>query len=265
MIVFSTLMTERGGGYRKILPLREAGIKNLELTWTAGVDIDDRKSFLKAAAELKKAKIKLMSAHAPLHTAAGRDVDISSPDRWERKFAVRETEKSILAFNLMAGAGKTTVIHIGRAVEKENRKKHIKMASRSLAEICEFASEFYTEICIENTLPGHLGCFLDELLEVREKSGCQEIKFCLDTGHYNLTGDQSKLLSEMAPDITELHIHDNDGQKDSHLVPGRGTIDWAALFELIGLRKRLNVFEIMQGGAAQIKQCLKFAADYGIK
>ncbi|MCD6310972.1 MAG: sugar phosphate isomerase/epimerase [Elusimicrobia bacterium] len=265
MIAFSTLMAERAGGYRKILPLRKDGLKNLELTWAAGVDIDDRKSFLKVSAELKKAGIELTSAHAPLHTANGRDVDVSSLDNWMRKFAVRETQKSILALFLMAGAGKKTVIHIGRAVENENRKEHIKMAALSLKEICEFASEFNAEICLENTLPGHLGCFLDELLEAREKSGCGEIKFCLDTGHYNFGEEQDDLLSEMAPDITELHIHDNDGKKDSHLVPGRGTIDWEALFELTGLKERLNVFEIMQGGAAEIKQCLKFAADYGIQ
>ncbi len=265
MIAFSTLMVERGGGYREILPLRRDGLKNLELTWAAGVDIDDRKSFLKATAEFKKAKIKLMSAHAPLHTANGKDVDISSTDNWKRKFAVRETEKSILAFNLMAGTGGITVIHIGRAVENENRKEHIKMAALSLKEICEFALEYGTEICLENTLPGHLGCFLDELLEVREKSGFSGMKFCLDTGHYNLAAGRADLLSEMALDITELHIHDNDGKKDSHLVPGRGVINWKDLFGLIGKKDRLNVFEIMQGGALEISKCLKFAARYGIE
>ncbi|MEA2081454.1 MAG: sugar phosphate isomerase/epimerase family protein [Elusimicrobiota bacterium] len=271
MIAFSTLMVERAGGYREILPLKKEGLKNLELTWSAGVDIDDRESFLKAAAELKKAGIKLVSAHAPLHTANGKDVDISSPDRWKRKFAVRETQKSILAFSLMTGSGGTTVIHAGRAVENENRKEHIRAASESLAEICEFAAEYNTEICLENTLPGHLGCFLDELLEVREKSGFPGIKFCLDTGHYNLAGDQSKLLSEMAKDITELHIHDNDGSKDSHFVPGRGRIDWKDLFALITISHEsqplapLNVFEIMRGGASEIGECLKFAADYGIQ
>jgi len=265
MIAFSTLMTERAGGYRKILPLRKDGLKNLELTWAVGVDIDDRKSFLRVAGEFKKAGITLVSAHAPLHTANGKDVDISSPDRWKRKFAVRETQKSILALFLMAGAGKKTVIHIGRSVEKENRKEHIRMAAMSLKEICDFATEYGTEICLENTLPGHLGCFLDELLKVREKSGFPGIKFCLDTGHYNLAGEQADMLSEMATDITELHIHDNDGKKDSHLVPGRGVINWRDLFGLIGKKDRLNVFEIMRGGAVEISECLKFAAGYGIK
>ncbi|MBA3065462.1 sugar phosphate isomerase/epimerase [bacterium] len=134
------------------------------------------------------------------------------------------------------------------------------MASLSLNEICEFASEFNTEICLENTLPGHLGCFLEELLEVREKSGFRKIKFCLDTGHYNLAEPNPDMLSEMAPDITELHIHDNNGDKDSHLVPGLGRIDWKGLFALTGTEERLNVFEIMHGGAAEIRGCLEFAA-----
>jgi len=286
MIAFSTLMAEKGGGYRQLLPLRLAGFENLELTWGAGVDIDDRESFLKAAKELKKAGIKTVSAHAPLHTSPGRDVDISASDNWERKFAVRETEKSILALSLMTGSGGTTVIHIGRAVENANRKKHLTASVESLKEICEFASEFNTEICLENTLPGHLGCFLDELLEVREKSGFPGLKFCLDTGHYHLAPPQSDLLSGMAAELRELHIHDNDGDKDSHLVPGRGTINWEDLFTSIAIshemshpprrsqplaprrmapRHMLNVFEIMRGGAEEIRECLNFAADYGIK
>ncbi|MDO9513124.1 MAG: TIM barrel protein [Elusimicrobiota bacterium] len=272
MIAFSTLMVEKGGGYRKLIPLQVAGLENLELTWGAGVDIDDRESFLKAAKELKKAGIKTVSAHAPLRTSPGKDVDISSPGNWERKFAVRETEKSILALSLMAGSGAATVIHIGRAVENANRKKHLTAAIESLKEICGFASEFNTEICLENTLPGHLGCFLDELLEVREKSGFPGLKFCLDTGHYHLAPPQSDLLSGMAADIRELHIHDNDGDRDSHLVPGRGRINWKDLLALMAishesqpLAPRLNVFEIMQGGAPEIRECLGFAAEHGVK
>jgi|GEM_PF-4782001 len=86
------------------------------------------------------------------------------------------------------------------------------------------------------------------------------------------------MLSEMAPDITELHIHDNNGDKDSHLVPGRGCINWKDLLALIAishemshpprrsqpLAPRLNVFEIMRGGAPEIRECLGFAAEHGI-
>jgi len=265
MTAFSTLMIEKDGGYRQLMPLREAGLKNLELTWAAGIDLNDRKDFLKAAGEIKKAGINIASAHAPLHASSGRDVDISSLDNWERKFAVREIEKSIKAFSLMAGRGGVTVVHIGRAVGNDARKERIKKAAVSLKEICEFAAEFAAELCLENTLPGHLGCFLDELLEVREKSGFPGLKFCLDTGHYNLAGNQSGLLSEIAPDIRELHIHDNDGDKDSHLVPGRGSIDWKGLFALTGRGERLNVFEIMKGGAEEIKECLRFASAHGMR
>ncbi len=37
--------------------------------------------------------------------------------------------------------------------------------------------------------------------------------------------------------IRSTHMHDNDGISDSHLFPGKGTIDWGKAMELLGSRK----------------------------
>lgn len=53
--------------------------------------------------------------------------------------------------------------------------------------------------------------------------------WCYDTGHAHMSGmPVGELLACCAP--LSLHIQDNHGQRDDHLLPGDGTVDWDAVF-----------------------------------
>ena len=50
---------------------------------------------------------------------------------------------------------------------------------------------------------------------------------CLDTGHAVIGGnDPAEMLRALGKRVRVLHIQDNGGCFDDHLVPGRGVIDW---------------------------------------
>jgi sugar phosphate isomerase/epimerase len=70
---------------------------------------------------------------------------------------------------------------------------------------------------------------------------------CFDTGHFNLFSRQVPLtqwLRSLKPYITELHVHDNVGDFDSHLPMGEGTFPFDVLFnELAGRRDILYTIE----------------------
>jgi sugar phosphate isomerase/epimerase len=58
---------------------------------------------------------------------------------------------------------------------------------------------------------------------------CDTVKIgaCWDFGHAHLTGlRQSEALAVMGARIAWAHVHDNDGFRDSHLIPYAGGIDW---------------------------------------
>ncbi|MFT5368069.1 MAG: sugar phosphate isomerase/epimerase [Candidatus Latescibacterota bacterium] len=55
------------------------------------------------------------------------------------------------------------------------------------------------------------------------------VKLTLDTGHGNLCDCLHDLVATFSERLAFLHLHDNQGIKDEHLVPGRGTIDWKRL------------------------------------
>jgi len=61
----------------------------------------------------------------------------------------------------------------------------------------------------------------------------ERLGFCYDSGHENFFSKGTDLLSQYGPKLIALHLHDNDGSKDQHLLPGEGNIDWDTLMKKI--------------------------------
>ena len=51
--------------------------------------------------------------------------------------------------------------------------------------------------------------------------------FCYDSGHHNCRTPDEDLLEKYGSRLMALHLHDNDGSGDWHLLPFDGNIDWA--------------------------------------
>ena len=51
---------------------------------------------------------------------------------------------------------------------------------------------------------------------------------CLDTGHLNINGkDPARFIKTAKNHIKALHLADNEGQRDQHMMPyGRGNVDF---------------------------------------
>ena len=56
---------------------------------------------------------------------------------------------------------------------------------------------------------------------------------CYDSGHGNLSGDGLDQLATHAARLLAVHLHDNDGSGDQHILPFMGTVDWGRLVGLI--------------------------------
>lgn len=57
--------------------------------------------------------------------------------------------------------------------------------------------------------------------------------WCFDTGHLNRCGLNADTLLGLKHPPLSLHIHDNGGKHDEHLLPGDGTIDWKAYLDAL--------------------------------
>ena len=70
-----------------------------------------------------------------------------------------------------------------------------------------------------------------------EAVGSEQFGWCYDTGHANIFGYGPAALPECVCPPLSLHLQDNNGGGDEHLIPGDGNIDWdgmAAALKAVG-------------------------------
>lgn len=69
---------------------------------------------------------------------------------------------------------------------------------------------------------------------IRAEGLDRNLGICLDTGHANVHRAQepallTRFFEEFCEDIIHLHISDNHGAVDEHILPGEGNIDWSVV------------------------------------
>lgn len=83
--------------------------------------------------------------------------------------------------------------------------------------------------------------------ELNELAGKEVFGLCLDTGHMHIVRkDARSFITAYGKRIKALHLNDNHGYADQHLVPLAGTADWDNIFnalEEIGYEGDIN-FEL---------------------
>lgn len=176
--------------------------------------------------------VALHSMHAPLYAdadmgrAGGPAVNVVHPeksrridamDEWKRALEVAET----LPFKFL-------VLHLGERGD-EWSPRALDHAVSALEHMRVFGKPLGVGLLLENiqndvTKPEHL-------LEVLRVGHFKDVGVCFDIGHANLNEGVEGSLDELKPLIGSTHLHDNHGDKDEHLWPGEGKIEWAAAIE----------------------------------
>jgi sugar phosphate isomerase/epimerase len=121
------------------------------------------------------------------------------------------------------------VQHMGHSRQMADPKK-FDAAFNSLEHLVIFAKQRGVTIALENT-PGELGS-PESLQQFIKETHLNGVKLCLDVGHAHLDSGVSGAFELMSDRLVTTHIHDNHGEKDEHLLPYEGTIDWDATLGL---------------------------------
>lgn len=77
------------------------------------------------------------------------------------------------------------------------------------------------------------------LLDVKRKVQEANFALCLDIGHANCYSHLpvTEWVKNLSPCIGHMHVHDNMGEKDSHLALGQGSIEVEKVFEKVNMSK----------------------------
>jgi sugar phosphate isomerase/epimerase len=98
----------------------------------------------------------------------------------------------------------------------------------AFAILVDYGQEHGVQIAVENIDEPYSTRILKELF-----ARIQDLTLCFDTGHANHWHTWDVYIPNYIERISALHIHDNHGQSDQHLIPGDGKIDFTAFFKTL--------------------------------
>src|SRR5512136_219469 len=164
-----------------------------------------------------------LTIHSPI-----LDMNIASATTSFRSESVRQVLRSI--DNAAKLGAELVVVHPGNWTPLEFFKPKINwdFNRESLRRILGYGEALGVRIGVENMPRSHF--LLEKSSEFLDliKDGLP-LEMTLDVGHANTTSQLKNFIREMGPRIAHVHLHDNKGQGDDHLVVGKGAIDWSFL------------------------------------
>jgi sugar phosphate isomerase/epimerase len=115
------------------------------------------------------------------------------------------------------------VQHVGRTDEYDDPRK-FEAALSSVEHLRAFARPLGVTLLVENT-PNDLAT-PERLKELLKALHYPDLGICFDTGHAHLMSSVHQAFGVLEDRIRSTHVHDNRRDRDSHLWPGEGNIDW---------------------------------------
>ena len=199
------------------------------------LDYVNRKQHVREIADwFRTSGVPLHSVHSPMYTdyEMGRTgtppVNIAATDRAQRVEAMDEIKRALelaeqIPFRFL-------VQHIGTGDESFSEKK-LEAAMTSVEHLRAFAKPLGVRILLEN-IPNELST-PDRLVEFIQITHFDDIGICFDVGHAHIMSTVEQAFETMKAHIRSTHVHDNSKDRDSHLWPGNGSIDWQQTMELL--------------------------------
>lgn len=207
--------------------------------WHGGIwdapDAEFERHFTSIRNAARAVGIRIGQAHAPFPTT---DAD---PDESARR--LRVIRKAIRAAALLDAPA--IVIHPALHIDVEQDAGNAKAMEYNLA-MYESLVPDLKAAGVQCALENMFGCnaegkivrsffsTAEEMCKALETLGNRHFCICLDIGHIPLVQQQpAKLIQMCGPALKYLHVHDNNGMADQHVIPYAGAIGWDAVCEAL--------------------------------
>lgn len=212
------------------------GAQAIEIFGARGhFDYTNRQHVREIGQWFKTSGVDFHAMHAPMFADDdwGRDgspaLNIASLDKKARIEAMDEIKRTIevaeqIPFRFL-------IQHIGLGGESFSEHKFFDAATSSIEHLQAFARPLGVRVLLEN-IPNELST-PERLNELVHTAHFDDIGFCFDIGHAHMEQGVEAAFLLMKDRIRSTHIHDNKKDRDSHLWPGEGSIDWKQAMQLL--------------------------------
>lgn len=182
----------------------------------------DRRGRASLSSVLRTLGLQLDNIHAPYRNS------LISASNETCDTAVAECRIAIDAASELGA--RAVVVHLAGSSDGQELQSHMRdQALRSVDALVEYGQQGGVQIALENTTPlSHR--LLPVVLDARADA---ILGMCYDAGHAAVAKDGVALLQTHGARLITVHLHDNDGERDEHLLPGEGILDLQGIVRII--------------------------------
>ena len=194
----------------------------------------DRQHIRQIANWFRSTGVTFHSMHSPMHPdedwgrGGATHINIASVEKLQRVAATDEIKRAIEVAEL--APFQFLVQHVGVGHEEADEHK-LDAAMSSLEHLHAFAKPLGVQLLVEN-ITNELST-PETLLDLLHAGRFDDIGVCFDVGHAHIMSSVPQAFEVLKDRIRSTHVHDNNQERDSHLWPGDGTIDWTETLSLL--------------------------------
>ena len=194
----------------------------------------DRQHVREIANWFRSTGVTFHSVHSPMYSddewgrAGTPPVNIAAMEKRDRIAAMDEIKRALEVAEQMPF--RFLVQHVGVRDEATDEHK-VEAAVTSLEHLHAFAKPLGVELLVEN-IPNELST-PEGLIALLHAGRFADIGVCFNVGHAHLAPGVKPAFEVLKDHIRSTHVHDNNKDRDSHLWPGEGSIDWKEFIALL--------------------------------
>ncbi len=244
--------------------LVRGGAQAIELFAARGhFNYDDKEHVRELGNWFRSEKIEFHSMHSPIYMSndfksGGQTVNIVDPDKRMRIEAMDEIKRAIEVAEY--APFRFLIQHIGKSDEYDDPRKFDNALS-AIEHLRAFAKPLGVSLLLEN-IPNDLST-PERLKEILKLLRYDDLGICFDVGHAHLMSSVHQAFGVLEDRICSTHIHDNKRDKDAHLWPGEGTIDWEQTMQSLRSATHAPAMLLEIEGAEGMDVPGRMAAAYG--
>lgn len=190
-------------------------------------DYADKAHIREAGNWFRSSGVQFHSMHSPMYMSNEFSRGVEPPLNivdFDKRRRIEATDEIKRALEVAEYAPFRFLIqHVGLSNEVYEPRK-FEAALSSIEHLRAFARPLGVNLIVEN-IPNELST-PERLMELIKTLHYDDLGICFDTGHAHIMSSVHQAFGVLEQRICSTHVHDNNRDRDSHLWPGDGNIDW---------------------------------------